>query len=170
MSQSKLSLVTNPIRIARESQNKTLQQFADSIGCHFQAVYLNESGIYPTILPKIKIYLTNKLGLNAKELDDSYKEFVLVTRKNFGALYGPFSELPNSLVGTSPIVRWRESLGLTRSALAKGICVQPYQISNTENKVTGVIPTQMLEAFRDIGMEKHIIEELEYRVEEYYYS
>lgn len=169
MPPQKTALATNPVREVRLSRNRTLREFASDIGVHYQAVYLNESGVYPYILPRIKKYLTQKLGLDGRELDLRYSAFVYVQRCSFEARYAPYS-LPEPLTGDSPIVRWRESLGLTQSALAKALCIQPVLLSKVENKRSAMIPSQMLEALRDIKFPKELIEELEYRVEDYYYS
>lgn len=167
----KVSLATNPIRVAREAQNQTLEEFARACGLHHQAIYLNESGVYPKILPSIKEHLIS-LGYNSKELTKDYKAFVSKTREVFKERYSPTGawELPEPLVGACPIVRWREQLGLTRSGLAKALCIHPYSLERVEKRRTSTLPEELIKALREIGFSTNLVDELEYQVVEFYFS
>lgn len=170
MPREKTVLSTNPIRVARLGQGKTLHEFAADLEINYQAVYLSESGVYPHILPTIKKYLVNTLKLDPRNLDLSYYAFVYTNRKHFEYTFGPDWHLPEPLLGDSPIVVWRESLNLSRSALSKGICVQPSMLSRVENKKMAMLPSQLIEALKAIGWTKSLIDEMDYRVNEFFHS
>lgn len=152
----------------REAENKTLQQFSTLIGIHLQALYLNESGVYPTILPVVGSYMSRK-GYNLEEMEIAYQEFVSERREEFFEKWAPYS-LPEPFLGDSPVGKWRATLGLSRAGLAKGLCVHPGQLHRVETGRAQALPNQLVEALKAVRFPDDLIEELNDRVEEYYFS
>lgn len=167
MPRVKQELAANPIRVAREEIGKTLQEFAALCKIHYQALFLSENGVYPGVLPSIRKYLTNNLDFDGEVLDREYKEFVRLRRVQFERNYGTWT-LPEPYLGDSPVVVWREALGLSRLALAKELCVQPSLLYRVEMGKTPTLPTQFKEALLEINFPKRLVEEIEERVEEFY--
>lgn len=169
MTRVKHSLASNPIRVVREKQNKTLQEFADLCGVHMQALYLNECGAYPNILPSVIRYMKYKLGLEESQLQFDYTRFVHKTREEFENRYSPYSLSSDPRTDHSPVVEWRQGLDLSRSGLVKALCVQPYLLSRVERGETPELPEQFELALLEVHFPMKLLQELKDRVEEFYY-
>jgi transcriptional regulator with XRE-family HTH domain len=158
----------NPIRLLRLSEHKTLEAFAAECGIHLQAVYLNEMGMYPTILPSIMVVMKH-YGLSESE-EDSYQDYVRRTRYDFGESHVPY-EIGEPSMSVSSIRQLRGSLGIsTAFGFAKAICVNPTLIRNVEFGRVEVFSGQLNFALRDIQLDPSDIEELSYRHQEFYHS
>ena len=166
----KSEVTTNPIRIVRLADHKSLEEFAISCHVHLQAVYLNEMGMYPTILPSILGYLTKHYDEHAPELEEQYEHFVQTRRYDFGMKHEPY-HLNEPSLNINPLHDFRHSLGCeTAFGFAKAICVNPTVIRRVEKCQTDSFPGQLNIALREILLPVGEIEELEYRHQEYYYS
>lgn len=161
----------NPIRRIRLLEGRTLQEFADDIGIHYQAVYLNECGVYHTVLPVIMKHLVS-LGLNRRELEIEYEEAVRFKRELNGLVY-QFNLIDDlgEPTGINPFTQFREKLNLTglsltRSKFCKLFGVHPALIRKLELFETRTMPTQLQEALRDAGLATTVIDELCDRLEE----
>lgn len=165
MPRTKHSLSTNPIRQVREQLGLSLDDMSKAIGCHLQALYMNESGVYPSILPEILHWLVGR-GYNRVELLLQYDEFVDKTRESFRNKYYPY-ELPKPDALRCPLRLWRESLGISRAGLAKGLCVQPSLLYRVEQGKAQSLPSQLRQALLYVGMTKEDVNELNYRTAEF---
>lgn len=164
----------NPIKRVRLAHNKTLEEFSLAAGVHVQALYLNEQGVYPNILPAIERYLM-KLGEDPNDLNTQYLEFQNDKRRTIGA----FLELKDYVTleprydEGHPFVGFRESLGtpshepFSRMGFAKSFCVHPAQLYRLEKGGTKHLPEQLREALTTAGLPGNVIAELESRCEEY---
>lgn len=158
-------MMENPIRRIRLSKGKTLHDFADDCGINYQALYLNECGVYPTVLPVLLEYI-GKLGFDSESVAQEYKEFVLAKRLEFGACHST-TELPPPVGSLHPFVAFRQALELSRVAFAKSICVHPAGLYRLELGLMKHLPGDVREALTVAGFSINLIEELDYRVEEW---
>ena len=162
------SLVTsNPIREIRIREGKTLEHFAFECGVTLQAVYLNECGVYPNVLPSILRRLTTYYELQESDLNRDYERFVKQKRLQFNERYSPY-KTPESDCTKSPIQLFRKLLTLSRVGFAKGICVQPTLLYKVEEAKIDVIPGQIAMALRDIQLPVGEIQEFQERQLEFY--
>ena len=163
----KSEITDNPIRMLRLSEHKTLEAFADECGIHLQAVYLNEMGMYPTILPSI-MRVMKHYGLSESEED--YQDYVRATRYDFGESHVPY-EIGEPSMSVSSIRQFRGSLRIsTAFGFAKAICVNPTIVRNVEFGRLEEFPGHLNFALRDIQLDPADITELEYRHQEFYHS
>jgi len=161
---------TNPIRVLRLSQHKTLEAFAAECGVHLQALYLNEMGMYPTVLPSISKRITSHYEVNADELEEQYQQYVSDKRYQFGEVHKPYV-LNEPSLGHDPLRDFRTSLGYnTVFGFAIAVAINPTTVRRVESCTTDNFPGQLRLALRDIQLPVGDIEELEIRHQEYYYS
>jgi transcriptional regulator with XRE-family HTH domain len=167
MPPNKTVLESNPIRIARLQHGKTLEEFSKLTGVHYQAVYNNENGCYPRILPNLLTYLCEHWEMDRQELEQAYSEFVRGRREAFYSLHNPYSlPLPS---GIHPFSAWRQSLGLTVRALSKDLCVSPSQLNRLEKNKTPNLPLEIERALIQVQFPDDLLQELKDRAEEYYF-
>lgn len=165
-------MLTNPIKGVRLAHHETLEEFSAHAGIHIQALYLNERGVYPNILPKLENYIVS-LGEDRDTLNERYLEFQKERRLAAGdryALAGYQLGEPRYDEG-HPFVIFRESLDpgepVSRMAFAKNFCVHPAQLHRLETGATKHLPEQLKEALQRAGLPDIVIGELESRCEEY---
>lgn len=163
-------MTTNPIKDVRLKHRGTLDTFAAACDIHPQALYLNEQGVYPKILPKVVKYL-QELGEWDTLLELKYKQFVAEKRKVAGDL-NSLSEVdlgePIFDIG-HPFVVFREKLPgvLSRMAFCKDFCVQPSLMYRLETSGTKHLPEQLREALTESGLPAIVLQELADRCQEY---
>ena len=157
----------NPIRRLRLDQGMTLEQFSDACGIHLQAVYLNEMGMYPTILPSV-LEAMRYYGVSGSKSEEEYQDYVKDKRYNFGEEHSPYN-LGSPEISSSSIKTFRVSLGYsTAFGFAKAICINPTVVRRVEFGKALEFPGQLNFALRDIQMDPSDIEELELRHQEFY--
>jgi len=164
-------LDTNPIRIIRTQNHKSLFEFAELCGVHLQTVYLNECGVFPTILPKIKDLLIIKYDADDNKLTQDYKKFVLDKRRVFSLTYSDkIDSLPDPDLTKCPFGEYRVNISseFTRMKFAKTICVEPAGLYRLEQKPLSTIPGRVREALLQVGLSSDNLEELEERTNEFY--
>jgi len=165
----KSKLSSNPIRLTRVEDHKTLEEFAQNCHIHLQAVYLNEMGMYPTVLPSIMLYLTRHYNLVPEQVEEEYQYYVYQKRSQFGERNQPYV-LGEPVLGDNPFLNFRHSLGYTTAfGFARDICINPTTVRRVEKCRIDVIPKQLKTALRDIQLSPVDIEELECRHQEYFY-
>lgn len=159
----------NPIRTIRLSRRESLQEFADKCKVHLQAVYLNEMGMYPTVLPSIMKRLQH-MGVAIQGVEEQYRDFVEEQRYEFGSLHSPYT-LPEPSLSINPLHNFRASLNYhTAFGFAKAICLNPTIVRRVESCAVEDFPGQLVLSLRDIQLPVGDIEELQYQHREYYYS
>lgn len=168
MPRSDPSLTQNPVREARKKLGYTLHEFAGVVGVNYQAIYLNECGVYQDVLPAVVSYLKRK-GYKENELQKDYQEFIRLRRQNFLREYGPF-KLVDVDSTESFMTTWRHSLGLSKMALSKLLCIQPTLVDRVETGKARKLPNQIRDAFHDLGFTFEELEEIDYRLEEFHFS
>lgn len=163
--------IENPIRRIRTKEGKSLVEFGEDCGVQFQALYLNECGVYPHILPSILAHLT-RLGYdNHVELQREYNEFVTQKR---GEAYFKFDlgnyTLPPPTGVLHPILALRETIafgGLSRIGFAKAFCVHPASLYKLEFGDSQHLPAQLRVALLEAGLPDTVVDELDFRIGEW---
>lgn len=160
---------TNPIRVARTERGWTLREMASKAGVHVQALYLNECGCYPTVLPSVLRLMVHVLNCNPAEVERAYKKFVAHKRLAFGGGHAlnfyTLDHLGEPRI--HPVLALRDSLGLSRLGFAKSICVQPTVMYNVENCLCKRLPPELVGALADAGLPRTVLIELCLRYEEW---
>jgi DNA-binding XRE family transcriptional regulator len=161
---------SNPIRVVRLQNHKTLEEFASECGVHLQAVFLNEKGMYPTVLPSIMTRLSGHYGCDPISTEEAYQFYVRTKRETFGNNHQPYV-LNEPTLGICPLGDFRHSLGYsTIFGFSEAIAINPTPIRRVEGCKTDLFPAALKQALRDIQLPADDIEELEYRHQEYYHS
>lgn len=163
----RVQLSENPIRIIRLREHKTIKEFADRCNVHYQALYLTECGVHPTPLRSVVRECVD-LGYDEEQIHSDYLEFVKGQRAKFEDQFSPFS-LPDVDMTYSPVVLWRQTLGLTRTAFCKQICVQPALQMRLEQGKSQTIYEQLLTALRDVHFPEGLLHEFSDRVTEFFF-
>jgi hypothetical protein len=160
----------NPIRRTRLENRKTLEEFAQECHVHLQAVYLNEMGMYPTILPSILKKLVEKYGFTTSGAEEEYQYYVFDKRFRFWEQHNPYVFGEPDL-SRNPIRTFRNSLGYnTVFGFANAIAINPTAIRRVESCKVDTFPGQLRLALRDIRIPVEEIDDLEYQLQEYYHS
>lgn len=164
-------LDSNPIRIIRVANHKSLQELALICGVNLQTLYLNECGVFPTILPTIRVHISRKFGVSEEQLEEEYKQFVLEKRRLFAENYKDRIDLlPEANLTVSPTALYRQSVDpeFSRMGFAKTLCVEPAGMYRLEVFPLATIPGRIRDAFLQVGMSSSTLEEMEERTNEFY--
>lgn len=156
--------VQNPIRSIRVGQGLSLRKAADKIGCHYQALYMTEHGMYMTVPPRIldwavdtSDYIITQINIGymlfRSEKQDIAKEKYSLEELNLECLGAP---------GDNPVRKLRSYLRLTQSAFCKDLCVPVALLYSAEN---GSLPKKLKNIFMDLGIPDLIIDEIVDRYE-----
>lgn len=144
---------------------------AKKAGVHVQALYLNECGCYPTVLPDILDCIVRELRHDPETVERHYKVYVERKRKAFGETHG-FKFLTVDDLGepggTHPVIAFREQLELSRMGFAKQACIQPTLLYNVEYCRSKRIPNQVVDAMLKAGLAPVVVMELCSRYEEWH--
>jgi len=160
----------NPIRRTRLENHKTLEQFSHECKVHIQAVYLNEMGMYPTVLPAISRRLVEHYGRSPTEIEEEYQYYVVRKRLAFGVEHQPY-DFGESDLSRNPVKSFRTTLGYnTAFGFATAIAVNPTLIRRVESCKVEDFPKHLIQALRDINLSARDVEELQLRHREYFYS
>lgn len=164
-----LRLDANPVRVARRSMRKTIEQITKDANVNWQLWYLTECGCYDRIPPVISQYLADN-GYFLLEQD--YFEFQTRQRRRFSERFHPdtINALPSAASEGCPLTVYRLSLGVARLGLAKGLCVQPAVLWKVEKRHSKCLPAQLHQALLEFGMREENVNELDDRLEEWYYA
>lgn len=156
----------NPIRVIRTTLGLSLRDAADRIGCHHQALYMNETGAGPRILPVVLDWLVENSDFPRHTIELAYWNFVQYQRDAAKDHYGFVTADLNDLgrPGENPIEKFHEHFGLTRSAWCKTVCVSASLMYTVENPgaqhVAASIPPSLLDLFRYLGVSELVISEM----------
>jgi DNA-binding XRE family transcriptional regulator len=160
---------TNPIRVARKERGWTLKEMAAKAGVHVQALYLNECGCYPHVLPSVLRLMVHVLDRNPAQVEKEYNKFVADKRLTFGGDHAlnfyTLDHLGEPRI--HPLLAFRDSLRLSRMGFAKAICVQPTMLYNVENCQARRLPSELLKALKDAGLSRQVLLELSLRYEDW---
>jgi DNA-binding XRE family transcriptional regulator len=156
----------NPICEVRLQHHKTLMEFAAEAGIHFQALYLNECGCYPTILPALMALMTRKYQQDKLTLQNKYDMFVIKKRMEFADKHKPYA-WPEVDVSRSPVEMFRKALGYSQIGFAKAICIQPTILYKVERGKSINIPESIKHAFKILQIPYEMVEEFNYRQQEF---
>ena len=167
MPRSKTALSNNPLRKVRLQLHKSLYQLADECNVNMQALFLNENGVYPDILPAIQRTLKKNYNIEMEDLRQAYIMWVYAQRQIFKDKHYPY-KLPEPDLDIAPFQQWRESVGLTYMQVCKQLCVQPSLVNRLEKGKSMKVPNQIQEALYDIGFTRSEVDELAYRTLEHY--
>lgn len=166
----KSKVSTNPVRVVRLRQHKTLEEFAAECNVHLQAVFLNEKGMFPTVLPSIMKRLSGHYGCDPISTEEAYQFYVQSKRESFGDNHKPYN-LNEPILGICPLGDFRHSLGYsTIFGFCRSIAINPTPVRRIEGCKTDLFPAALKQCLSDIQLDERDIEELEYRHQEYYHS
>lgn len=160
----------NPIRVLRKQQGLTLGEMADRCGFHLQSLFLNEHGVYPTVLPRVVRYLEETLDLDASELQSDYQSWQYEKRRFWGERLGLETyELGPPILSRHPFVQFRQDLDskMSRMMFCKRFCVHPASVYKLEIGVALKLAEQIEDALQDAGLSDTVIGELNSRSEEF---
>lgn len=164
----------SPIRYIRDLKGLTIRGAAESIGCNYQALYLNEIGCYSSILPTTLVWLVNETGWTEEDLNAAYKYYIQVSRDwakdmfswetvNLTALGSP---------GDNPIIKFREYFDLSRAGLCKVLKIPIQSLYVAENpdspRLVTKIPPQLIRVLRQMGVSSDVLMEMEDRYVDWY--
>lgn len=172
MNDIRLDLRLNPVRRVRTQHGKGINDIAKDAGVHWQGWYLTENGVYAHIPPKILDHLCS-LGESSNVLAQEYAAFISTQRAAFKEKYERHFTLEGLGVPTrnrSPVEHFRRTLHLSRLGFCKALCVQPGVLYRMEHGQSRSLPQQVRDALREVGMADTLIQELDTRIEEYYYE
>lgn len=150
----------NPIRVCRKQLNMTLAQFSEATGVHAQAIHLLENGCYYPVLPRVSSFLSENSIIDPHELQEAYSSFQFHQRSSFGRQYS-FSHL--NTVGDwngtqSPFEAFRiQVVRIARTALAKGLCVQPAALFRLANNQVKELPALVQAALSEAGLSMDLV-------------
>ena len=146
MPRAKAALSNNPIRKARQQIHKSLNQFAEECNINMQALFLNENGVYPDVLPAIQKTLRINYSVDIEDLRQDYVRWIYSQRQTFQNKYYPY-KLPEPDLTIAPFKAWRESLDLTYMQVCKQLCIQPSLVHRLEKGKSLKLPEQIRVAF-----------------------
>lgn len=141
-----------------------MAQAAQQAGCHLQAFFLQEQGVYHDVLPAIAVWAQEQ-GLNLPEMQREYHEFQKEKRVQNGELYG-ISIIELGPPEGNPFVELRNQLRLSRMGFAKRFCVHPGLLYRVEQGISRSLPIQLREALLQAGCSQSVLDELAFRMEE----
>lgn len=150
--------------IVRSMAGLTLAQASEEAGCHLQAFFLQEQGVYPHILPAIGEWLKLR-GYYLPESEKEYREFQRQKRVASGEQFG-VSILELGPPEHNPIVGLRLQLLLSRMGFAKRFCVHPGMLYRVEGGFSRRLPMQLVEALLEAGLTTLVVDELQARMED----
>lgn len=161
----------NPITAVRQSRGKTLKDFASDIGINRQALYLNECGVYPNVLPRIRRYIVEDLQERTNlSLRIEYQKFVLLK------LEGQRGTLDLDRFGVgdlgapdrSPLAGLRDALELSRMGFCKTLCLHPARELGCENGKYFSFGEQIERHLLYVGISEMVMEEMIERQRDFY--
>lgn len=163
-----------PIRVVRRAKGLSLRDAAELIGCHHQALYMNEQGCYPHVLPVILDWLVENSDYTAFSLDLAYQEFIRLKREDTKERFdwSSISFMHLGKPGSNPLTSLHESLGMSRAAFCKNLCLSSSLLYTLENSgashVAAVIPPDVTDLLLYMGISSDVIEEMHERYGDWY--
>ena len=154
----------NPITQVRRQRGRSIRAFADDIGIHHQAILLAERGVYTTILPSIRKYLSEQ-DIDTEGFERQYQSFVCEKRSEEGSKMG-VPTLTVAALGDptrSPLVTVRNALGVSRMKFCKNLCIHPAYEFKCEMGEAGTLGEQIRSALSQAGCPVDVLKELETR-------
>lgn len=161
----------NPIKRFRMERDLTLESMADRVGLQKNALFLNECGVYSSILPAILDYmLKSDSYLREDRLSYEYRSFVIDKRRASGEVVGASQmDVGDVPAGAgSPLASLRNVVGMNKSRFSKEFCVHPAKVYSVEDGRSKHFGKQIDKAMTEAGFTGRLIDELNYRQEEYY--
>jgi hypothetical protein len=157
---------TNPIRDYRKRNGHTIEEFAKACGVHWQAVFLNEQGVYPHVLPRILRKLVD-WGANSLIIQGDYNLYQRNKRETNGVRFCLGAVILPAPTLKHPVVAFRDSLSISRMLFCKLFCVHPAEMSRLESGEKHTFSEQFKQAMLQAGLPATVLDELEFRCGEY---
>lgn len=151
----------NPIRVIRIRNGLSLRKAAGKIGCHYQALYMLEHGMYLTVLSAILYWAVSVSDFTELQIREAYSLFrsgkqVLAQEKYSLSVIGIDSL---GMPGDNPVLKFREYLGLTQSAFCKQLCL-PVALLYMAEKKSASLPPSLRCVFEDLNIPGTVIQEM----------
>lgn len=151
-------LEENPIRVARRSLNLSLHEIAHKSGINYQTWYLTERGCYDKIPGRILEFVVDNSGFSEFWIRARYSAFVTGMRARFKQEFHYDYE---SLRTCRTLEQVCNVLGVSRTQLAKLLCVQPAVLYKFDAGIQRRLPSQFVKALAEVGMPEYVILNLE---------
>lgn len=159
----------NPLKRIRKKEGLTLAALAGRVNIHTQAVYLNECGVYATILPATARWL-DRNGYHSRSLQDEYIEWQSAHRAESGKILKAAEfQLGEPSIKISPLSCLLDDLKLSRMKFAKMLAVHPALLYKLDRGETFGIGLQVKQAMLEAGFSPSLVEELDWRTAEFGY-
>lgn len=156
----------NPIRVIREGMGLSIRKAAQKIGCHYQALYMCEHGMYRSVLPVVLTWAEQNSDFSRHQIDAAYSKFretkKQVAREKYSLHLVKIEALGEP--GDHPVLRLRESLGLNQSSFCKEFCVPVALLYVAENKAAS-LPIELRSGLADVGLPSTVLQEMVDRYE-----
>jgi hypothetical protein len=166
--------LVSPIRYVREMKNLSIRDAADLIGCHHQALYMNEIGCYPHVLPVVMAWLTEGSDYDQSQFSHAYERYQEVVRKQTADLFA-WREVKIEHLGVpgdNPIIKLREHFDMSRAGLAKRLCLPTAMLYSAENpdasNLVASVPEELLRLLALAGLPEDVQQEMVDRYEMWY--
>lgn len=152
-------LERSPVRRLRQKHFRTLTAFQKATGLSKPVIYYTELGCYNKLPgPYFTAFKARSADIDPVLLE--YQLFRTESRKIFGKLFiKPNLEYltermrePALYESISPVLHFRELLNLSRSELAKGMCIQTSTLLRSETGASLEFGRDLYGAFRAIGI------------------
>lgn len=151
----------NPIRVIRRGKSLSLRQAAVKVGCHYQAIYMTEHGMYFSIPPTILTWAVKSSDLGGPQIEIMYCEFRSVKIDEASKAYNLNCIEIDSLgpPGTNPVKAFRESLGLSTSKFCKQFRIPVALLYEAEHRAVS-LSKKMREVLQDMRVPNRVILEM----------
>lgn len=157
---------SNPIRVIREGMGLSIRKAAHKIGCHYQALYMCEHGMYRYVLPVVLAWAGQSSDFSRQQIEDAYTVFrskkKCAAKEKYSLHMVKIDVLGEP--GDNPVLRLRESLGLTQSGFCKEFCIPVALLYVAENKASS-LPQELRIGLADIGLSSLVLQEMSDRYE-----
>ena len=165
---TRIDLAENPLRIIRGKEEQ--QTFANKLGVHISTLYLTECGCYWPVPSTILSALQKKFGIDTTQFKKDYRAWIKQHRKQTSEQY-PWDSIKFEVVLSkiAPFEQMRTQLDLSRSRIAKLLCVQPAILYRLERGDFRSLPSAVELALSEVGVTGKVLAELNELTEEYYF-
>lgn len=156
----------NPIRVIREGMGLSIRKAAQKIGCHYQALYMCEHGMYRHVLPVVLTWAEQNSDFTRHQIDAVYSRFREAKKRLARDKYSMHLVKIDALgePGDHPVLRLRESLGLNQSSFCKELCIPVALLYVAENKAVS-LPSELRAGLADVGLTSTVLQEMVDRYE-----
>lgn len=154
----------NPIRAIRRYNGLSLRNAAIKIGCHYQAVYMTEHGMYFRVPPSILYWAGGVGDMTEAKIEEVYQSYRAAKLVDASERYSMAKLRVDDLgiPGENPVRGLRNFLGFTSSKFCKEFCVPVSMLYEAENNSKS-LPGKLADVLRQMGVPSVVIQEMDDR-------